>query len=112
VPCKVKQSPLVSDTVVSVLDGDTIKVLHNSRPERIHVSGIDCPEKGQAYGKRVKGFAGIAWVVGPSRPRTWSSRPLRQRRLRETTMGAAQKISTDFLTTSLFQDSIKLMFLA
>jgi endonuclease YncB( thermonuclease family) len=45
VPCKVKQSPLVSDTVVSVLDGDTIKVLHNSRPERIRLSGIDCPEK-------------------------------------------------------------------
>ena len=62
-PCKVKQSPLVSDTVVSVLEGDTIKVLHNSRPERIRLSGIDCPEKDQAYGKRVKGFAEIAQVV-------------------------------------------------
>jgi micrococcal nuclease len=34
--------------VVSVLDGDTIEVLHNTRPERIRLSGIDCPEKGQA----------------------------------------------------------------
>ncbi len=40
--------------VVSVLDGDTIGVLHNQRPERIRLNGIDCPEKGQAYGKRAK----------------------------------------------------------
>jgi micrococcal nuclease len=40
--------------VVSVLDGDTIEVLHNQHPERIRLSGIDCPEKGQAYGQRAK----------------------------------------------------------
>jgi micrococcal nuclease len=40
--------------VVSVLDGDTLEVLHNQRPERIRLNGIDCPEKGQAYGKRAK----------------------------------------------------------
>jgi micrococcal nuclease len=40
--------------VVSVLDGDTIEVLHNTRAERIRLSGIDCPEKGQAFGKRAK----------------------------------------------------------
>lgn len=40
--------------VVSVLDGDTIEVLHNQRPERIRLSGIDCPEKGQAYGHKAK----------------------------------------------------------
>jgi endonuclease YncB( thermonuclease family) len=34
--------------VVSVLDGDTIEVLHNTRAERIRLNGIDCPEKGQA----------------------------------------------------------------
>ena len=39
-----------SGQVVSVLDGDTIEVLFNQRPERIRLSGIDCPEKGQAYG--------------------------------------------------------------
>jgi micrococcal nuclease len=43
-----------SGLVVSVLDGDTIEVLHNDRPERIRLSGIDCPEKGQAYGTRAK----------------------------------------------------------
>ena len=40
--------------VVAVLDGDTIEVLHNNRAERIRLSGIDCPEKGQAYGQKAK----------------------------------------------------------
>jgi endonuclease YncB( thermonuclease family) len=40
--------------VVSVLDGDTIEVLHNNRAERLRLNGIDCPEKGQAHGKRAK----------------------------------------------------------
>jgi endonuclease YncB( thermonuclease family) len=40
--------------VVGVIDGDTIEVLHNQRPERIRLSGIDCPEKGQAYGQKAK----------------------------------------------------------
>ena len=41
-------------SVISVLDGDTIEVLHNQHPERIRLSGIDCPGKGQAYGKEAK----------------------------------------------------------
>lgn len=40
--------------VVSVLDGDTIEVMHNQHPDRIRLSGIDCTEKGQAFGKRVR----------------------------------------------------------
>jgi len=40
--------------VVSVLDGDNIEVLHNTRTERIRLNGIDCPEIGQAYGTRAK----------------------------------------------------------
>ena len=43
-----------SGLVVSVLDGDTVEVLHNNKAERIRLNGIDCPEKGQAYGKRAK----------------------------------------------------------
>jgi endonuclease YncB( thermonuclease family) len=35
--------------VVSILDGDTIEVLHNHHPERIRLSGIDCSEKSQAW---------------------------------------------------------------
>jgi endonuclease YncB( thermonuclease family) len=30
-----------SGPVVSVLDGDTIEVLHNQQPERIRLNGID-----------------------------------------------------------------------
>ena len=37
-----------------ITDCDTIEVLHNNKAERVRLSGIDCPEKGQAYGKRAK----------------------------------------------------------
>ncbi len=49
--------------VVSVLEGNTIEVLHNHRAERIRLNGIDCPENGQAYGKRAK-QAASALVFG------------------------------------------------
>jgi endonuclease YncB( thermonuclease family) len=48
-PLRTASPPLVSD-----LDGETIEVLHNQHPDRIRLSGIDCPEKGRAYGKRAK----------------------------------------------------------
>jgi len=44
------QDPGAGNGVVSVLDGDTIEVLHNNRAERIRLNGIDCPEIGQAPG--------------------------------------------------------------
>ena len=40
--------------IIRVLDGDTIEILHNTHPERVRLSGIDCPEKGQAFGNRAK----------------------------------------------------------
>jgi endonuclease YncB( thermonuclease family) len=40
--------------VISVKDGDTIEVLHNNKAERIRLTGIDCPEKKQAFGQRAK----------------------------------------------------------
>jgi endonuclease YncB( thermonuclease family) len=36
-------APDFSGPVVSVLDSDTLEVLHNNRAERIRLSGIDCP---------------------------------------------------------------------
>ena len=33
--------------VVSILDNDTIEVLHNTRAERIWLNGIDCPKYSQ-----------------------------------------------------------------
>jgi endonuclease YncB( thermonuclease family) len=49
--------------VVSVLDRDTIEVSHDQHPELIRLSGIDCPEKGQAYGHKAK-QAASALVFG------------------------------------------------
>jgi len=43
-----------SGKVVNVSDGDTIEVLHENKAKRIRLYGIDCPEKGQAYGTRAK----------------------------------------------------------
>jgi micrococcal nuclease len=49
--------------VVSVLDGDTIEVLYNRKAQRIRLHGIDCPEKGQPFGKIAK-WATSALVFG------------------------------------------------
>ena len=45
-----------SGPIISVLDGDTIDVLHSGQAERIRLNGIDSPEKGQPYGRRAKHF--------------------------------------------------------
>jgi endonuclease YncB( thermonuclease family) len=52
-----------SGLVVSVRDGDTLDILHNQHRERIRLSGIDCPEKGQSYGHQAK-QATSAMVLG------------------------------------------------
>jgi len=43
-----------SGKVVSVTDGDTIKVLRNGQQVKIRLYGIDTPEKKQAFGNRAK----------------------------------------------------------
>jgi len=44
--------------VVAVKDGDTIEVLRNgTNAIRVCLSGIDCPEKKQAFGQRAKQFS-------------------------------------------------------
>jgi len=41
--------------VVGVSDGDTVTVLdENNKPNKIRLSGIDAPEKAQAYGQKSK----------------------------------------------------------
>jgi len=42
--------------VVSVTDGDTIKVLRDGRQVKIRLYGIDCPEKRLAYGQAARRF--------------------------------------------------------
>jgi len=40
--------------VIRVMDCDILEVLHNQRPERVRLWGIDCPEKGEGFGTRAK----------------------------------------------------------
>ncbi len=42
--------------VVRVLDGDTIEVLRDNRPVRVRLHGVDCPERGQAFGAAARRF--------------------------------------------------------
>jgi endonuclease YncB( thermonuclease family) len=43
--------------VVGVSDGDTITVLRPEKSQvKIRLHGIDCPERGQAFGKKAKQF--------------------------------------------------------
>jgi micrococcal nuclease len=52
--------PLLADfsgRVVAVADGDTITVrTDDQRTVKVRLNGIDCPEKGQAFGKHAKEF--------------------------------------------------------
>lgn len=43
-----------SGQVVGVTDGDSLRVMHNGRAEQVRLQGVDCPEKGQAFGQRAK----------------------------------------------------------
>jgi len=50
-------------TVVSVTDGDTIKVMIDGVQTKIRLYGIDAPEKKQAFGQAAKQFT-VARVAG------------------------------------------------
>ena len=87
-----------SGSVVSVLDGDTIEVLNGHHAERIRLSGIDCPENGQAFGKRAKQAASslvfgkdvtiqTGSLLPPRPPSSTCPHRLRQRRQREHASG-------------------------
>lgn len=40
--------------VVGIHDGDTISVMRKGQAARVRLDGIDCPELGQAYGRRAR----------------------------------------------------------
>jgi|SRR5690349_13692314 len=48
----VSKAFLFTGQVVSVLDGDTIEVLHDGKAQRIGLHGIDCQKKEQAFAKQ------------------------------------------------------------
>jgi len=41
---------------VGVADGDTIRVMHAGKAEKIRLYGIDCPERTQDFGTRARQF--------------------------------------------------------
>jgi endonuclease YncB( thermonuclease family) len=43
-----------SSHVVFIIDGNTFEVLNGHHADRIRLSGIDCSEKGQPYGKQAR----------------------------------------------------------
>jgi len=48
--------------VVGVRDGDTIEVMRGRAAEVVRLHGVDCPELGQAYGRRAREAAsGLAF---------------------------------------------------
>ncbi len=42
--------------VILIADGDTITVVHNGKPEKIRLYGIDTPESKQVFGNQAKNF--------------------------------------------------------
>ena len=53
--------------VVRVLNGDTIEVLHSSHPERIRLSGIECPKMASPNYQARGGKNGAGVFVDPER---------------------------------------------
>ncbi|HEY3196558.1 MAG TPA: thermonuclease family protein [Nitrospirales bacterium] len=52
-----------SGRVVGITEGDTITVLHDHSPIKVRLRGIDCPERGQPFGKAAK-QAATAMAMG------------------------------------------------
>ena len=46
----------LTGTVIAITDGDTIKVLNDSRTYKIRLNSIDAPEHNQPYGQKAKEY--------------------------------------------------------
>jgi endonuclease YncB( thermonuclease family) len=52
----IASADIFSGKVVSVVDGDTINILHDNVREKVILYGIDCPETAQSFGAEAKKF--------------------------------------------------------
>lgn len=52
-----QRSDRVSGQVTGIKDGDTFEILIDRKPEVVRLAHIDCPERGQPFGKAAKQFA-------------------------------------------------------
>jgi endonuclease YncB( thermonuclease family) len=54
--CVGLEAQKLSGKVVGVNDGDTFEMLVGNRKLKVRLEGIDCPEKGQAFGNAAKTY--------------------------------------------------------
>jgi len=52
-------------TVIGVLEGDLVRVLHRGKVFEVRLSDVDCPGEGQAYGLEAKQFTAMLVQSGP-----------------------------------------------
>lgn len=50
------KAAILSGIVTGIKDGDTIEMMIDRKKVIVRLEGIDCPEKGQAFGNRAKSF--------------------------------------------------------
>lgn len=54
-------------TVMKIIEGDRLVILHKGKKVNVRLSDIDCPEEGQAFSKESKQFAAMLVFAGPVR---------------------------------------------
>lgn len=86
--------------VVGVSDGDTIAVMNNGKAEKIRLSGVDCPEKTQAFGSRAKQFTSQA-VFGEVVKVEYQKRDRYGRILGDVLMLRGQNLSEELLKAGM-----------
>ncbi len=52
-------------TVMEILEGDLLVLLHKGKLAQVRLSDIDCPEEGQAFSKESKQFSAMLVFSGP-----------------------------------------------
>lgn len=52
-------STTLQGKVIGVSDGDTVTLLINQQPVKVHLYGVDCPEKGQPFSETAKQFTSV-----------------------------------------------------
>lgn len=56
-----------SGTVMKVIEGDLLRILHKGKMVKVRLSDIDCPEEEQAYSREAKQFSAMLVFSGPVR---------------------------------------------